>query len=117
MSFQIRAVAALALPALSAPLAVAQDAAPVPRPSGSNAMASPLAYRPAFEGYRRFADQPVLAWREANDVVGRIGGWQAYAREAQGGPQWPVQPKPATTPASQPGAHGSSGGHAGQKHP
>jgi hypothetical protein len=27
-----------------------------------------------------------MPWREANDLVGRIGGWQAYAREGQGGP-------------------------------
>ena len=26
---------------------------------------------------------PPLAWREANDAVERIGGWRAYAREAQ----------------------------------
>jgi hypothetical protein len=42
-------------------------------------------YRSAFEGYRPFAEQPLTSWRQANDLVGRIGGWQAYAREAQGG--------------------------------
>lgn len=26
-----------------------------------------------------------MAWRESNDLVARIGGWQAYAREGQGG--------------------------------
>ena len=40
-------------------------------------------YQSAFEGYRRYDDQPVGSWREANDLVGRIGGWQAYAREGQ----------------------------------
>ena len=43
-------------------------------------------YRSAFEGYRSFKDQPVQSWREANDLVGHIGGWQASAREGQGGP-------------------------------
>ena len=43
------------------------------------------AYRSAFDGYRGFTDQPVQSWRKANDDVGRIGGWKAYAREGQGG--------------------------------
>ena len=41
------------------------------------------AYRSAFAGYRRYSDQPVASWTASNDVVGRVGGWQAYAREAQ----------------------------------
>ncbi len=41
-------------------------------------------YRPAFEGYRPFKDEPVASWRESNELVGRIGGWKAYAREGQG---------------------------------
>lgn len=39
-------------------------------------------YRSAFVGYRGFEDAPPVPWREANDNVGRIGGWRAYAREA-----------------------------------
>lgn len=42
-----------------------------------------LGYESAFERYLPFAEQPLTPWREANDVVRRIGGWQAYAREAQ----------------------------------
>lgn len=42
-------------------------------------------YRSSFDGYKAFNEQPVLSWRESNSVVGRIGGWQAYAREGQGG--------------------------------
>lgn len=38
----------------------------------------------AFEGYQPFAEAPLTPWRESNDTVGRIGGWRAYAREAQG---------------------------------
>lgn len=45
------------------------------------AVASP-AYRSAFVGYRATADEPKpLSWREANDLVLRIGGWRAYQRE------------------------------------
>lgn len=43
-------------------------------------------YRSVFDGYRGFTNQPVVSWRESNDLVSRIGGWQAYAREAQGAP-------------------------------
>jgi hypothetical protein len=32
--------------------------------------------------YRRWRDETLLPWREANDRVARIGGWRAYAREA-----------------------------------
>ena len=45
-----------------------------------------LEYRSAFERYNRFEDPPSRSWREANDTVGRIGGWRAYAREAHAGP-------------------------------
>ena len=41
-------------------------------------------YRSAFEGFRAFDDPRPLAWRDANDMVGRIGGWKAYAREGAG---------------------------------
>jgi hypothetical protein len=40
-------------------------------------------YRSAFEEYQPFTDEKVLSWKQANDTVGRIGGWRAYAKEAQ----------------------------------
>jgi hypothetical protein len=40
-------------------------------------------YRSAFHGYRTPAEDVVTPWRDANDLVGRIGGWRVYAREAQ----------------------------------
>jgi hypothetical protein len=87
--------ALLALTGLSA--ACAQPAAP---------SAPAMAYRSAFEGYRRFSDQAVSPWKASNDLVGRIGGWQAYAREAAG----QDTPAPATAasapaPAGHPGHH------------
>ncbi|MCM5680366.1 hypothetical protein M8A51_12580 [Schlegelella sp. S2-27] len=39
-------------------------------------------YASAFERYRAFADQPVRPWAQVNEEVHRIGGWRAYAREA-----------------------------------
>lgn len=31
--------------------------------------------------YRPFVDQDLESWRDANDRVGQIGGWRAYAKE------------------------------------
>ena len=59
-------------------------------------------YRSVFDGFRRYGEQPVMSWREANDVVGRIGGWQAYAREGQRGPVAGSAPPAATSPGPSP---------------
>ena len=67
-------------------------------------------YRSAFSNYRPYADEPVASWQKANDLVGRIGGWKAYAREAQadekapavGGKAPPAEPQEAIgAPATQ----------------
>lgn len=39
------------------------------------------AYTSAWAGYRPWRDEAVGDWRQANAVVGRIGGWRVYARE------------------------------------
>lgn len=70
---------------------------------------SPLA------GYRRLGDDKRISWQEANETVTRIGGWRAYAREAQQ-PQPPASapstapaagcaPKPPASPAPAHGGH------------
>lgn len=51
-------------------------------PAAPAALATPV-YRSVFSQYRRFDEQPMSPWAEANETVGRIGGWRAYAREAQ----------------------------------
>jgi hypothetical protein len=43
-------------------------------------------YRSAWSGYRPFADEKVISWKDANDEVRRIGGWRTYLRESQGRP-------------------------------
>lgn len=60
-------------------------ATPAARPDPLDATASvpTLNYRSAFAGYRGLGDDKRLPWREANEAVARIGGWRAYAREAQ----------------------------------
>jgi hypothetical protein len=79
------------LPAMLA-LASANAAAegppqPSPMPLAADALDAkasvpPLAYRSALHAYRRPNQDSALSWREANEQVGRIGGWRAYAREA-----------------------------------
>jgi hypothetical protein len=79
--------------------AAAQDKA-----TGNAIEAGSSSYRSAFTGYRGFGDLPVVSWREANDRVREIGGWKAYAREAQ---------SPASEP---PAASGASAGNPHAKH-
>ena len=59
-----------------APAVSAQSPAGSPAPGQAT-------YRSAFEGYQPFDEGKLLPWKEANDSVGKIGGWRAYAREAQ----------------------------------
>jgi hypothetical protein len=54
-----------------------------PQPRDPQAAVPPTIYHSAFGGYRTSSDDTVIPWREANDVVRRIGGWRVYAREAQ----------------------------------
>ena len=87
-----------------------------PAHAASSSSTAPQAGPPAvvdpaavFSAYRPYADQQVSSWREANDEVGRIGGWQAYAREAQApadsNPPSTKSGAPVSAPASEHGAH------------
>lgn len=51
--------------------------------AGKPGLPSSLSYKSPLAEYRKFVEQPVGSWREANDNVGRIGGWRAYASESQ----------------------------------
>ncbi len=108
-------IAALGLSA-AAVSALAQ-ASPAASASPDSASAAPGAWTSAFEGYVPSAPAQPVPWREANEQVGRIGGWRAYAREAQAAmppdgaagagtvPASPVPALPAASPASTPAAH------------
>ena len=41
----------------------------------------PLSYRSTLLDYEAYKDQSVQPWKAANDTVGEIGGWRAYAKE------------------------------------
>jgi hypothetical protein len=68
---------------LLAATAQAQPAAPArPDPLDPHASVPPAVYRSAFKSPPQAAAPPVGNWIQANQQVGRIGGWRAYAREA-----------------------------------
>lgn len=81
-------VVLLLLPSLAA---AQQSNAPVPVPLGAAFVTTGPS---AFSSYQTFVDEPVVNWKSANDTVGRIGGWRAYAKEAAA---------VATKPSAQPG--------------
>ena len=97
-------------------LAAYADAQPassaIPSSAPAAAASTPSGYRSAFDGYRPFADQPVTSWRQSNELVGQIGGWQAYAREGQGGPVAGTAPVASAASGSMAGMPGMGGGMA-----
>lgn len=62
-----------------------------------------LSYRSAFAGYEAYKEQSVQSWRQANDKVGEIGGWRAYAKEMRQTATNAGQEQPAQV-------HGTHGG-------
>lgn len=46
--------------------------------------AAPGIYTSPLADYQPWTDEKVIPWTDANNTVGRIGGWRAYAKEAQG---------------------------------
>lgn len=82
--FLLRAPVARAL-MLPAWLALLSPTVAAERPAVLEARAAvpALVYRSPFAATPAVADPAALPWRDANDRVARIGGWKAYAREAQ----------------------------------
>ena len=76
---------ATACSALAATAFAQQSAPSVTQPPAPDAAAASV-YRSAWSGYRPFADEKPITWKDANDEVRRIGGWRAYLRESQGQP-------------------------------
>lgn len=92
------------------------SAARKPDPLDPRASVPAVVYESTFSRYRRTADDKAIPWREANDTAARIGGWRAYAREAQ--LPDPAASATAATPA-QPDAKAMPmpQGHGGHKMP
>ena len=78
-----RRLALLALPLwVTAAQAQTAPTAPAPTQKMPVTQATAPAFQSAFERYKPYTDEKIVNWKEANDVVGRIGGWRAYAKEA-----------------------------------
>ena len=77
-----------------------------PDPLDPQARVPAVDYRSPIENYRRLGEDQRVPWREANETVNRIGGWRAYAREAQ-------QPETAAPATGKPASGGdpASRGH------
>ena len=76
-------------------------------PLSAEAGVPAVRHESAFTQYRRLSDVPVGSWRDANDTVGRIGGWRTYAREART-PEAAAPPAgAASTPSVMPAQPGS----------
>lgn len=73
---------ATACSAFSATAFAQQTTAPAAQSPAADSAKSSI-YRSAWSGYRPFADEKVISWKDANDEVRRIGGWRAYLRESQ----------------------------------
>lgn len=109
--------AALCVVAWAAAAQTSPSASRKPDPLDPGASVPTVAYESAFSRYRRTADDKAIPWREANDTAARIGGWRAYAREAQ--QPDPAASAPAATPAAKPDpkAMPMPQGHGGHKMP
>lgn len=97
MSATARACAAV----FSLLAAGAAPAQPVASATGASEAPSgnAVSYQSPLADYQRFTEEKLGAWREANDNVGRIGGWREYAKEARqpanSGAQAPTDAAPA----------------------
>lgn len=84
------------LPTLAALTVSAQNAAPA-----ATIQSPAVSFRSALEGYQPYTDEKTVNWKEANDNVGRIGGWREYAKEARQAqtPDAAAKPDPRAVPA------------------
>ncbi len=60
-----------------------------------------VSYTSPVADYQPFVDEKITSWKNANDKVGQIGGWRAYAKEAQQPDNTPISPT-GTSPNVQP---------------
>lgn len=103
-----KAILVAAVTAAAASAALAQPVPDAVRGTAADpgAAVEPMVYRSPFARYRPLSEAAVAPWKSVNDEVARIGGWKAYAREAQESaasattgsarpPPSPGQPRPA----------------------
>jgi hypothetical protein len=71
-------------------------------PTDAATRVPPVVYVSPLPGAVAATPQRVGSWRDANDLTGRIGGWRAYAREAQDRGSGAAVPGAATAPPAAP---------------
>lgn len=80
-----------------------------------------VSYTSPVADYQPFVDEKITSWKAANDKVGQIGGWRAYAKEAQQPDNTPTPPIPVQNiapmqkPASSNGDAMKTDPHTGHK--
>lgn len=119
-SASLTSALALAVPALGqsshgghAKESATSTAAPNPSVTAPPSGPSPVTgFESAFQNYRSFSEEPLKSWSEANEQVGEIGGWRAYAREAQ---EPATSGTSANTTPGAPAAGHDSGSHGSHK--
>jgi hypothetical protein len=85
-----------------------------PNPLDARAAVPRAVHESAFRLYRGHADVTLTPWKEANDNVGRIGGWRSYAREAaqaEASDAAPAASAPAGASAPAPAGRGGHANH------
>ena len=82
-SHQAFIIAALLVAASPIRAQSASDRAVRADPLDPRAPVPALSYQSPLAGYRALGDHKTVPWKDANETVNRIGGWKAYAREAQ----------------------------------
>ena len=79
--------------------------------------ATGLRYESVFARYKTYRDEKTGSWLSANETVERIGGWRAYAKEAQppdaAAPAMPAMPAKPSKPAA-PAQSDPHAGHGGK---
>ncbi len=53
------------------------------KPKAESKEPTELGYSSVFDNYQPYEYLPDIGWREANDEVGKIGGWRSYAKLVQ----------------------------------
>ena len=78
------AVSALLCAGVSASISASLSyAAAATSPDMADSPTPPTQYKSPFKDYRPLGDDKRTPWRDANDEVGKIGGWREYLRESQ----------------------------------
>ena len=86
--------------------------------SGATVAQTAVSYSSPIADYQPFVDEKISSWQTANDKVGQIGGWRAYAKEAQQPDNTPTsshKPAPMHPPSSGSADAIKTGPHAGHK--